>query len=70
MIHELRLTASFELHVNETYYVQHPALKSFYGKDQSVIAGKLISSYKTVFSTGSSQDSRTSDLNCFYEALV
>ena len=31
---------------------------------------KLFSSYRTVFSTESSWDSKTSDLNCFYEALA
>ena len=35
--------AAVELHVNVTY-AQYPALKSVYGKDQLVIAGKLVSS--------------------------
>ena len=38
------VVAAVELHVNATYYVQQPALKSVYGKDQSVIAGKLFPS--------------------------
>ena len=29
--------AAVELHVNATYYAQHPALKSVYGKDQLVL---------------------------------
>ena len=48
--YKLRLMAAVELHVNATYYTQHPKLKSVYGKkDQSVIHGKLFSSYRTVF---------------------
>ena len=70
LVHELRVMAAVEQYVYTTYYVQHPALKSVYGKDHSVIAGKLFSSYRIVFSTGSSRDSKTSDLNCFYEALA
>ena len=35
------MTATIELHVNATHYVQHPALKPDYGKDQPVIGGKL-----------------------------
>ena len=35
--------------LNATYYAQHPALKSVYGKSQSAIDGKLISSYRTGF---------------------
>ena len=38
-----------ELHVNATYYAQHPALKPVDGKSQSVIVGKLFSSSTTVF---------------------
>ena len=44
LVHELLVIAPVELHLNATYYVQHPALKSIYGKGQSVIAGKLFSS--------------------------
>ena len=47
--YELRVMAAVELHVNATYYVQHPTLKSLYGKSQPVIIGKLFSSYRTVF---------------------
>ena len=41
--------AAVELHVNAAYYVQHPPLKSAYGKIQSVIGGKLFLVYRTVF---------------------
>ena len=41
--------AAIELHVNATYYAEHPALKSVYGKSQSVIIGKLFPTYRTVF---------------------
>ena len=41
--------AATGLHVNATYYAQHPALKSVYGKSQSVIVGKLFSTYRIVF---------------------
>ena len=67
---ELREMTANELHENATYYAQPPALKPIYEKDQSVIAGKLFSSYRTVFSTVSSGDSKTSDSNCFYKVLV
>ena len=59
--------AAVELHVNVTY-AQHPALKSVYGKYQSVIAGNYIPSGQCLaVSTGSSRDSKTSDLNSFYQ---
>ena len=48
LVYELSLMAAVELHVNATYYAQTPALKSVYGKDQSVIACKLFSSSWTV----------------------
>ena len=69
-MHEPCVMAANELHENATYYAQPPALKPIYEKDQSVIAGKLLSSYRTVFSTVSSGDSKTSDLNGFYKVLV
>ena len=63
--------AAVELHVNATY-AEYLALKSVYGKDQSVIMpGKLFSSYvlyRAVLSTGSSQDFKTGELNCFYKS--
>ena len=64
--------ATVELHVNATYYTQHPKLKLVYGKKtQSVIHGKLFSSYRTVFELAQGLwDSKTSDLNYSYEALV
>ena len=52
----------FELYINARYYAQHPAMKSVY--DQSVIDGKLFSSYRTVFVLAQEySDSKTSDLN-------
>ena len=56
----------------ETYYAQHPALKSVYGKSESVIGGKLFSSYRTVFGLAQGLwDSKTSDtVNCSCEALA
>ena len=64
--------AAVELHVNATYYAQHPALKSVYWISQSVIDGKLFSSYRTVFGLAEGLwDAETSDIvNCSYEALV
>ena len=32
LVHELRLVAAVELHLNATYYAQHPALKPVYEK--------------------------------------
>ena len=64
---------TIELHVNARYYAQNPALKSVYGKSQSVIGGKLLSCYRTVFKLAQEySDSKTGD---FYkcssnEALV
>ena len=49
LVHELRVMAAVELHVNATHYAQHPALKSAYGKIQPVTGGKLFSFYRTVF---------------------
>ena len=46
------MMVAVELHVNAAYYAQHSALKEVYGKDQSVVADKLFSSYRTVLSTG------------------
>ena len=57
---------AIELHINARYYAQHPALKSVYGKSQSVIGGKLFSSYRTVFELAQEySDSKTSDFNNF-----
>ena len=64
LVHELRVMAAVELHVNATYYAQHPALKPVYEKSQSVMGGKLFSSYRTVFELAQAlQDTKTSDLN-------
>ena len=62
LVHELRVMAAVELHVNATYYSQHPALKSVSGKSQSVVGGYLSSSYSEP--AHGLQDSKTSDLNC------
>ena len=67
------MMAAAELDVNATYYAQYPALKSVYGKDQSVLLC-LVSyfppmSYRTVLNTGSSRDSKTSELNFFYKSM-
>ena len=43
------MVAAVEINVNATYYVQCQALKSVYGKSQSVIVGKLFSSSRTIF---------------------
>ena len=63
--------AAVELHLNATYYAQHPALKSVHEKSQSLLVDKLFSSYRGVFELIQSlRDSKTSDLNCSYEAFV
>ena len=45
LVHEHRATAAVDLHVNTTCRAQYPALKSVYGKNQSVIGGKLFLFY-------------------------
>ena len=60
--YEPRVMPVVELHVNATYYAQHPALKSVYGKSQLIIVGKLFSSSTTVFEQGQGLwHSKTSD---------
>ena len=55
---------TIELHINQRYYAQHPALKSVYGKGQSVIGGKLFSFNRTVFELAQEySDSKTSHFN-------
>ena len=44
-MHDLREIAAVALHINATYYAQHPAMKSVYGKSQPVIGGKLFTLY-------------------------
>ena len=45
LVHKLRVMAAVELHLNATYYAQHPALKSVYEKrSQYIMSGKLFSS--------------------------
>ena len=71
MVYKLRVMVTVELHVNATYYSQHPVLKSVYGKSQSVIGHKLFPPLRIVFElTKGFQDSKTSYLNCSYETLV
>ena len=48
-VYKLRMMVSVQLHVNATYYSEYPALKSVYEKIQSVMDGKLLSSYRAVF---------------------
>ena len=68
MVHKLRVIADVEPHVNTAYYHQHPALISGDEKRQSVMVGKLYSSYRTVSELAQGpRDSKTSDLNCSYE---
>ena len=68
LVHEHRVMAAVELHVNATYYAQHLALKSVCEKSQWVTSDKLFSSYRTMFELAQSLgDSKTSDLNCSYE---
>ena len=43
LVHELRVMAAVELRVNATYYTQHPAFKSVYGKGLAVTDVKLFS---------------------------
>ena len=65
LVHERRVMAAVELHVNSTYYAQYPALKSVYEKRQSARGGKLFSSYRTVFQLVQGLlDTKASDLTC------
>ena len=61
--------APVELNLNATY-AQNSALKLVYEKSQYVMGGKLFSSYSTVQLAQGLWDSKTSNLNCLYEALV
>ena len=58
--------AATELHVNATYYAQHPTLKSVYEKSQSVIVGKLFATYRLVFE----QAQYSKDVKSFYRLGV
>ena len=70
LVNELRVMAAVELHLN-TICPQHHALKSVYQKSPYVMGGKLFSSYRTLFKLGQGLwDSKTSDFDCSYEALV
>ena len=50
-VHELRAMAAVELNLNASCCAQNPGLKSVYEKSQSVMGGKLFSSYTTFFLT-------------------
>ena len=70
LVHELGIMAGVELHLNASY-ARHPALKSLSEKIESVIGGKLFSFYRIVSELAQGlQDSKTSHLNCLYEALI
>ena len=56
------MIAAVELHVNATYYTQHQALKSVYGKSQSEIVGNLFSFSRKIFELSQGLlDYKTSD---------
>ena len=63
LMHELKvITAAVELHVNATYYAEHPALKPVYEKNRSFMSGKLFSYYRKVFDLAQGlRYSKTSD---------
>ena len=70
LVHEIRKIAAVKLHLSATY-TQCLALKSVYKKSQYVIGDKLFSSNRTVLELAQSLwHSKTSDLNCLYEALA
>ena len=60
--------AGVKLHLNAAYHAQHSGFKSVDEKSQSVMGGKLFSSYRTVFELV--QGNRDSNLNCSDVALV
>ena len=69
MLHELRVMAAVELHFIATYFVQHLELKSVYEKSRSLMGDKLFFPYRKVFALAQGlRDSKSSDLNCSYEA--
>ena len=62
--------AAVKLHLNTAFYAQHSSLKSVDEKSQSIMGGKLFSSYRTVFElVQGNRDSKTNDLNCSDVAL-
>ena len=70
LVHEIRKIAAVKLHLSATY-TQCLVLKSVYKKSQYVIGDKLFSSNRTVLELAQSLwHSKTSDLNCLYEALA
>ena len=69
LVHDIRKIAAVKLHLSATY-TQCLVLKSVYKKSQYVIGDKLFSSNRTVLELAQSLwHSKTSDLNCLYEAL-
>ena len=44
-----------QLHVNATYYTQHPASKKVYEKSQAAMGGELFPSYRTGTTRASSR---------------
>ena len=67
LVYKFRVMPVIGRHINATYYTWQPALISVYEKRQSVMRGKLFSSYRTVFVLAQGfQDSKTSELNCSY----
>ena len=70
LVHDIRKIAAVKLHLSATY-TQCLVLKSVYKKSQYVIGDKLFSSNRTVLELAQSLwHSKTSDLNCLYEALA
>ena len=62
-MHELRVTATTELHLNATY-VGHIVLKIVHEKSQSVMDDNLLFFWEKVFDLAQRlRDSKTSDLN-------
>ena len=70
LVHDIRKIAAVKLHLSATY-TQCLVLKSVYKKSQYVIGDKLFSSNRAVLELAQSLwHSKTSDLNCLYEALA
>ena len=70
LVHDIRKIAAVKLHLSATY-TQCLVLKSVYKKSQYVIGDKLFSFNRTVLELAQSLwHSKTSDLNCLYEALA
>ena len=70
MVHELTVMTTAELHLNATYYSQHPALKSVDQKNQSLRGGMLFYSIGQCLGWHRVLKIKKSDLNCSFETLV